>query len=144
MVTASKEPAGKGEPEAVADEEVAGLFGARLLQHGQAEIGADHAFRKGAVPLQGEEDVAAAGGEVEDACGALRGHGVDEPPAPVGIEAAAHGEIHEVVTGRNPAEHGGDGFGRLVREILPDGGVVGGAGRRHGSYHRAGGDLSPA
>ena len=69
--------------EAVADEEIAGLFRARLLQHRQAEVGADRTFRVGLMPSQSQEDVAAAGGEVENAGGVLRADGQDETSAPV-------------------------------------------------------------
>jgi len=78
--------------------------------------------------LQCEEDIAAAGGEIEHTRGALRGHGPDQSPAPIGIEAAAHGEIHDVVPGRDAAKHGRDRFGRLMRKVFSYGGVVGGRG----------------
>jgi len=122
---------GEGEMKAVAHEEVAGLFRAGLLEHGQAEVGADGGSGVSLVPLQGEEDIAAARGEIEDAGGLLRGDSADEPTSPVEVEASAHDVVHEVVARSDAAKHGGDFPRRLMGEVVPDGGVVGDAGRRH-------------
>jgi hypothetical protein len=125
---------GQGEPDAVADEEIAGMFGRGALEHGEAEVGAERGFGVGAMALEGEQDVAAASGKIEDARGFLRGDGADKAPAPVEIESAAEDVVHEVVAGGDASEHGADGTGRLMGEIVPQGAViggVGGAGRGH-------------
>ncbi len=145
MVTASKEASGKGRWRPSPTRRLRALLACACWSMGRQKSAPMARLGVGAVASQGEEDVAAAGGEIEDARGLLRGHGADEPPAPVEVEPAAHDVVHEVVAGGDAAEHGGDGLGRLMGEVVPDGGVVGGARQGHGagSFAQAGRDRQP-
>ncbi len=89
MVRASNDALGNGRCRPSHDEQIARALGLRLLEHGQAEVGADGRLGVGAVALQREQHVAAAGGEIEHARGLLRGDGAGETPAPVDVEPTA-------------------------------------------------------
>lgn len=87
---------GEGELEGVSDQELREAFGLCDAEHGLAEIGSDDGgARAGA--LEGEGEVAAAGGQVKDAGGVSGRDDLGGAFAPEDVESQAQEMVGEVV-----------------------------------------------
>ena len=91
-------------------------FGAGAVQHGLAEIGAgDLGGGRGA--LDGESEVAAAGGRVQEGPGFPGGDYGGGAGAPEEIEAAGEEMVCEIVSSRDGREEIVDEFGLLLLQM---------------------------
>ena len=108
---------GKGEAGAVGGDERVEAFAGGDLQHGEAEVGADDAgLRK--FFLQGEGEVTAAGGEVEDGAGLPWRDETHGAGAPEEVEATGEKMVGEVVARGDATENAADLSGVLHREKM--------------------------
>jgi hypothetical protein len=104
---------GEGEIEGVGENRVFEAFAPGAIEHGLAEIGAGDAGA-GACALDGESEIAAAGGEIKNGAWLPSSDEGGGAGAPEEIESAGKQMVGEVVPSRDGREEGVDKSGLLL------------------------------